>query len=79
MLQVAKAENSDADLTEDASKTNKEDYDMNISDKEEQRTVKYQVTLKIDVKSINNMKLLMLHFLKKQNFSHKISWTYVKI
>ena len=50
---VAEVENYDADLTTDASKTNEEDDDMNILDKEEQKTVVYQEILKIYVENID--------------------------
>ena len=56
---VSEVENDDADLTVDASKTNQEEYGMNISEKEEQKNVEYQETLKIDVKNIDkNIKLI---------------------
>ena len=50
VLQVSEVENADVDLNANASKTNKEYDKMNISDKEEQKTVRSQETLKIDVK-----------------------------
>ena len=77
---VADVENSDAFLTADASKINEEYENMNLSEKEDQNTVVYQETLKIDVKNINKklikhgdqyIKLSMLHFSKKLTFSHK--------
>ena len=46
---VAEVENSDADLSVGTSKTNDEDDTMNISEKEEQETVGYKETLKINV------------------------------
>ena len=49
LLQVSGVENTDAYLTADASKFNKDDDDMKISEKEEQKNVEYQETLKIDV------------------------------
>ena len=45
--------NNDADLTKDAGKTDKKDDDMNISEREEQKTLDYKETLKIYVKNIN--------------------------
>ena len=71
LLQVSEVLNVDADLTVDESKINSNDVNMEISEKEEQNTVEYQETLKIDAKNINNnkiqygdqyMKLLMLDF-----------------
>ena len=65
-------ENADAYLTADVSKINEDDDSMKILMEEEQETVKYQNTLKLDVKNISknqkkygyqNMKLFMLHFL----------------
>ena len=53
LLQVAEVKNSDTDVSADASKTNEENWDMNISKKEEHTTVGYQETLKIDVENIN--------------------------
>ena len=59
MLQEAEVENFDADLTADVGKINKDNENMNISMEEDQETVKYQNTLKVDVKNIvksqNNM------------------------
>ena len=49
LIQEVEVENADADLTEDASKINKENKNINISVEEEQETVKYQNTLKVDV------------------------------
>ena len=69
MLQEAKVENSDADLTADASKVNEDNDNMKVSMEEYQETVKYQNTLKLDVENIAKkqygdqyMKLFMLHF-----------------
>ena len=39
LLQVAEVENYGADLTVNVGKTNEEDYNMNISEKEYQKTV----------------------------------------
>ena len=50
---AAEVEHSDADLTSDASKTNEEDDYIDISEKENQKNVGYQETLKIDVKNID--------------------------
>ena len=50
---VSEVANNDADLTKDSGKTNKEDDDMNISEKEEQKTLDYKEALKIYVKNIN--------------------------
>ena len=52
LLQVAEVENSDADLTSDASKINEESANIKISMKEEQKSVEYQEILKIDVGNI---------------------------
>ena len=88
LLQKSEWENSDADLTANSSKINEDDYNMNISMKEERNNLKYQEILNVYVKNINQtkkqygnqyMKLLMLHFLKKRIFSHKLFKTYVKI
>ena len=49
LIQEVEVENADADLTEDASKINIENKNINISVEEEQETVKYQNTLKVDV------------------------------
>ena len=49
---VTEVENDGADLTADASKTNEEYDDIQILEKEEQNTVVYQDTLKIDVENI---------------------------
>ena len=71
-------ENSDPYLFAYASKTNEEDSKMNISEKEAQKTVEYQETLKIDVENIDkNIKTIWIPiyeviddlFLKKQNIS----------
>ena len=50
---VAEVANADANLTTDESKTNEVDDDMKILEKEDQKTVGYQETLKIYVKNIN--------------------------
>ena len=51
----------DVYLTVDASKTNEEDFYMYISEKEYQKTVEYQETLKVDVKNINkNIKTIWI-------------------
>ena len=50
---VAEVDNSGVDLTADASKTNEEYYNMNISDKEEKKFVGYHENFKIDVKNID--------------------------
>ena len=49
LIQEVEVENADADLTEDASKINIENKNISISVEEEQETVKYQNTLKVDV------------------------------
>ena len=60
---------------------------MIISMGEEQNTLLYQENMKVDVKNIAKkktygdqyMKLLMLHFMKKRIFFHKLFFTYVKL
>ena len=68
---VSEVANADADLTADASKTNEKYDDMKVLEKEEQKTVGYQETLKMDVKNIEKtprqhvdqyMRLSMLNF-----------------
>ena len=56
MLQEAEVENFDADLTADVGKINEDNENMNISMEEDQETVKYQNTLKVDVKNITKSK-----------------------
>ena len=72
--QESEEENVDADVAEYASKIDEDDYNIIISMKEEQKTLGYQETMKVDVKNIAKnlktygdqyMKLLMLRFLKK--------------
>ena len=61
MSTVAEVGNADSYLTADASKTNEEYDNMNISEKEEQETVGCQETLKIDVKNIDkNIKTIFI-------------------
>ena len=60
LLQEAEVENDEADLTAGASKINEDNDNMYISNKEGQKTVGYQETLKVDVENIaknknNNM------------------------
>ena len=78
---VAEVENSHAYLTTDSSITNEDDDNMNIPDKEEQKTVRYQENLKIYVITLTKtlrkygdqyMKLLMKTFSKKRTFFHNI-------
>ena len=74
---VSEVENDDTDLTADASKTNEEDDNINILEKENHNTVQNQETLKIYIKNIDKtliqyrdqyMKLSMLRSLKKRKF-----------
>ena len=56
LLQETEVENSGSDLTAYASKIIEDNYNMKISMKEEQKTVEYQETLKVDVKNITKNK-----------------------
>ena len=56
MLQVSEVVNAGADLTNDAGKSNKNNDDMKISEKEEHHTVEYKETLKTNVKHFNRKK-----------------------
>ena len=69
--------NADAYLNADASKINEDDKKMNISMEEEQETVEYKNTLKVDTKNISKtppktghkyMKLLMINFWRDTYF-----------
>ena len=60
LLQVAEVLNADAYLTAYANKINEDYENMNITEKEDQNTVEYQETLKIDVKNINKNKTLWI-------------------
>ena len=79
---VAELENTDENLNEHASKTIEEDDNTNILEKEDQKTVGYQETLKIDVKNIaKNIKticrpiyeVINVAFSKKQTILHNMS------
>ena len=81
LLQVSEVVNVDADLTVDESKINSNDVNMEISEKEEQNTVEYQETLRIDVKNIDKSKnkiwrpiyeVIDAPFFKKWKCFHKI-------
>ena len=80
-------ENDDAYLNADASKINKDDDNMKISMEEEQKTVEYQETLKVDVKNIPEKKPIWrpiyeaidAPFFEETDFSHKLFKTYDKI
>ena len=52
LLQEADLTNAGSYLTEDSIKINEDIYNMSIPMKEDQDTVKYQKTLKVDVENI---------------------------
>ena len=71
---VAEVKNADTYLTADVGKTNEEDEDMKISDKEENKTVGYQETLKIYVNNIDKnikTKWIPIHEVIDDTFSNK--------
>ena len=59
LLQESEVENAGVDLTAGEGKINEDDYNMKISTEEEQETVKYQNTLKLDVENITKNKKII--------------------
>ena len=78
---VSEVENDDTDLTADASKTNEEDDNMNILEKENHNTVQNQETLKIYIKNIDKnintiqrpiYEVIDATFFEETEISHKL-------
>ena len=81
MCVVSEVDNADTDLNAYENKTYEEDDNINFFDKEEQKTVGYQETLKTDIKNIDqNIKTIKIPiyevidktFFEKQTFSQNI-------